>query len=131
MKIVVIGDTGLIGSKTVALLRAAGHDVLAAAPDTGVDTVTGEGLAQALAGADVNGGHAVDDVGDEVKAVKVVQHDHVEGGGRRSFFFVAAHVQVVMVRAPIGQAMDEQRIPVIGKDDRLVGREEEVELFIA
>jgi uncharacterized protein YbjT (DUF2867 family) len=53
MKIVVIGGTGLIGSKTVALLRAAGHDVLAAAPDTGVNTVTGEGLAQALAGADV------------------------------------------------------------------------------
>jgi uncharacterized protein YbjT (DUF2867 family) len=53
MKIVVIGGTGLIGSKTVALLRGAGHDVLAAAPDTGVDTVTGEGLAQALAGADV------------------------------------------------------------------------------
>jgi uncharacterized protein YbjT (DUF2867 family) len=53
MKIVVIGGTGLIGSKTVALLRAAGHDVLASAPDTGVNTVTGEGLAQALAGADV------------------------------------------------------------------------------
>jgi uncharacterized protein YbjT (DUF2867 family) len=53
MKIVVIGGTGLIGSKTVALLRGAGHDVLAAAPNTGVDTVTGQGLAQALAGADV------------------------------------------------------------------------------
>jgi uncharacterized protein YbjT (DUF2867 family) len=53
MKIVVIGGTGLIGSKTVALLRADGHDVLAAAPDTGVNTVTGEGLAHALAGADV------------------------------------------------------------------------------
>jgi len=53
MKIVVIGGTGLIGSKTVALLRGAGHEVLAAAPDTGVDTVTGKGLAQALAGAQV------------------------------------------------------------------------------
>lgn len=53
MKIVVIGGTGLIGSKTVALLRGADHDVLAAAPDTGVDTVTGEGLAAALAGAEV------------------------------------------------------------------------------
>jgi uncharacterized protein YbjT (DUF2867 family) len=53
MKIVVIGGTGLIGSKAVALLRGAGHEVLAAAPDTGVDTVTGEGLAPALAGADV------------------------------------------------------------------------------
>jgi uncharacterized protein YbjT (DUF2867 family) len=52
MKIVVIGGTGLIGSKTVMLLRNAGHDVLAAAPDTGVNTVTGEGLEAALDGAD-------------------------------------------------------------------------------
>jgi uncharacterized protein YbjT (DUF2867 family) len=48
MKIVVIGGTGLIGSKVVACLRGAGHDVLAAAPNTGVNTVTGEGLAAAL-----------------------------------------------------------------------------------
>jgi uncharacterized protein YbjT (DUF2867 family) len=53
MKIVVIGGTGLIGSKTIALLRGAGHDALAAAPDTGVDTVTGEGLDAVLDGADV------------------------------------------------------------------------------
>jgi uncharacterized protein YbjT (DUF2867 family) len=53
MRIVAIGGTGLIGSKVVALLRGAGHEVLAAAPNTGVDTITGEGLAQALAGADV------------------------------------------------------------------------------
>jgi len=48
MKIVVIGGTGLIGSKTIALLRKAGHEAVAAAPDTGVNTVTGEGLAAAL-----------------------------------------------------------------------------------
>jgi uncharacterized protein YbjT (DUF2867 family) len=53
MKIVVIGGTGLIGSKTIALLRRAGHDAVAAAPDTGVNTVTGEGLDAALTGADV------------------------------------------------------------------------------
>src|SRR5512145_1104841 len=52
MKIVVIGGTGLIGSKTIVLLRGAGHEALAAAPDTGVNTVTGEGLA-VLDGADV------------------------------------------------------------------------------
>ena len=52
-KIVVIGGTGLIGSKTVGLLRAAGHEVVAASPATGVNTVTGEGLAQVLDGADV------------------------------------------------------------------------------
>ena len=53
MKSVVIGGTGLIGSKTIGLLRGAGHDALAAAPNTGVNTVTGEGLAAALEGADV------------------------------------------------------------------------------
>jgi uncharacterized protein YbjT (DUF2867 family) len=53
MKIVVIGGTGLIGSKLVEKLRADGHDPLAAAPATGVDTITGEGLAEALKGAQV------------------------------------------------------------------------------
>ena len=53
MKIVVIGGTGLIGSKLVEKLRNAGHDALAASPDTGVNTLTGEGLAEALAGAQV------------------------------------------------------------------------------
>src|SRR5262245_41839649 len=53
MKIVVIGGTGLIGSKTVERLRKKGHDVLAAAPNTGVNTLTGEGVADAVAGASV------------------------------------------------------------------------------
>src|SRR5215470_15256369 len=53
MKIIVIGGTGLIGSKLVDLLRRRGADALAAAPNTGVNTITGEGLAEALAGADV------------------------------------------------------------------------------
>jgi uncharacterized protein YbjT (DUF2867 family) len=53
MKIVVIGGTGLIGSKTVAILRRGGHDVIAASPNTGVNTITGEGLKEALAGAQV------------------------------------------------------------------------------
>jgi len=53
MKIVVIGGTGLIGKKTVANLRQKGHEVLAASPSSGVNSVTGEGLAQALAGAQV------------------------------------------------------------------------------
>src|SRR5262249_42962080 len=53
MKIVVIGGTGLIGSKVVAHLRAAGHDALAAAPSTGVNTLTGQGLEAALAGGQV------------------------------------------------------------------------------
>jgi uncharacterized protein YbjT (DUF2867 family) len=53
MKIVVIGGTGLIGSKLVEKLRKDGHEALAAAPNTGVDTLTGEGLAEALEGAQV------------------------------------------------------------------------------
>jgi uncharacterized protein YbjT (DUF2867 family) len=53
MKITVIGGSGLIGSKLVTKLDARGHQVVAASPDTGVDTLTGEGLANALAGASV------------------------------------------------------------------------------
>jgi len=53
MKIVVIGGTGLIGSKVVEKLNAHGHDAVPAAPQTGVNTMTGEGLEAALAGADV------------------------------------------------------------------------------
>src|ERR671934_1947425 len=53
MKIVVIGGTGLIGSKTVAILRQGGHEVVAASPNTGVNTITGEGLKEATAGAQV------------------------------------------------------------------------------
>ena len=53
MKIVVIGGTGLIGSKLIDKLRADGHDALAASPNTGVDIITGRGLAEALAGAQV------------------------------------------------------------------------------
>jgi uncharacterized protein YbjT (DUF2867 family) len=53
MKIVVIGGTGLIGSKVVEKLKQKGHAAIAAAPNTGVNTITGEGLADALAGAQV------------------------------------------------------------------------------
>ena len=53
MKIVVIGGTGLIGSKLVNKLREQGHEAAAAAPNTGVNTLTGEGLAEALTGAAV------------------------------------------------------------------------------
>jgi uncharacterized protein YbjT (DUF2867 family) len=53
MKIVVIGGSGLIGSKLVKRLRDAGHEGIAASPNSGVNTITGEGLTQALAGAQV------------------------------------------------------------------------------
>src|SRR6202008_2595780 len=51
MKIVVIGGTGLIGSKTVAILRQGGHEAVAASPNTGVNSMTGEGLKEAMTGA--------------------------------------------------------------------------------
>ena len=44
MKIVVIGGTGLIGTKTVAILRQGGHEVIAASPQSGINTITGEGV---------------------------------------------------------------------------------------
>jgi uncharacterized protein YbjT (DUF2867 family) len=66
MKIVVIGGSGLIGSKLVERLRKDGHEPLAASPDSGVDTLTGEGLAEALEGAevvvDVSNSPVLDDV---------------------------------------------------------------------
>jgi uncharacterized protein YbjT (DUF2867 family) len=53
MKIVVIGGTGLIGSKAVPILRQGGHEVVAASPKTGVNSITGEGLTEAMAGTQV------------------------------------------------------------------------------
>jgi uncharacterized protein YbjT (DUF2867 family) len=53
MKIVVIGGTGLIGSKSVAILRQRGHEVVAASPQSGINTITGEGLKEAMAGTQV------------------------------------------------------------------------------
>ncbi|HME94044.1 MAG TPA: SDR family oxidoreductase [Methylomirabilota bacterium] len=53
MKIVVIGGTGLIGSKTIPILRQRGHEAIAAAPNTGVNTITGEGLEEVMVGTEV------------------------------------------------------------------------------
>ena len=53
MKVVIIGGSGLIGSKLVARLREQGHDAVPASPDSGVNTLTGEGLAEVLSGAAV------------------------------------------------------------------------------
>ena len=74
--------------------------------------------------------HAVDDVADQMEAVEVVDHAHVERRGRRSLFLVAAHMNVVVAGPPIGQAVDEPRIAVKGEDDRLVDGEERVEVAI-
>ena len=53
MKVVVIGGTGLIGKKVVTKLRQKGHEVIAASPATGINTITGEGLAEAMKGTDI------------------------------------------------------------------------------
>src|SRR3954471_18065668 len=53
MKIVVIGGTGLIGSKSAAILRQGGHEVAAGSPQNGINSITGEGLKEAMAGAQV------------------------------------------------------------------------------
>src|SRR4026207_2353183 len=53
MKILIIGGTGLTGSKTAPILRQRGHEVIAASPNTGVNTITGEGLKEAMAGTQV------------------------------------------------------------------------------
>src|SRR6186713_332706 len=51
MRIVIIGGTGLIGSKTTVILRRGGHEVIAASPSNGVNTITGEGVKEAVTGA--------------------------------------------------------------------------------
>ena len=53
MKILVIGGTGLIGSQVVAQLQKRGHEVIAGSPDTGINTITGEGLAGAMTNTDI------------------------------------------------------------------------------
>ena len=75
-------------------------------------------------------GHPVDDVHHEVEPVEVVEHDHVERRRGRALLLVAAHVDVAVVGPPVGEAVDEPRIAVVGEDDRLVRGEERVELRI-
>lgn len=77
MKIVVIGGTGLIGSKTVEKLKQQGHEAIAAAPNTGVDTITGAGLDEALAGAEV-----VIDVSNSPALDERTAMDYFETAGR-------------------------------------------------
>src|SRR5262249_10682503 len=62
----------------------------------------------------------VDHVHDEVEAVEVVEHDHVERRRGRALLLVAAHVQVPVVRAPVGEPVDQPRIAVVGEHDRPV-----------
>src|SRR5690349_9304434 len=74
--------------------------------------------------------YPVDDVDDEVVAVHVVEYQHVERSRRGALLLVPAHVDLVVVGAPVGQPVDEPRVPVVGEDDRLVGGEDGVELGV-
>lgn len=80
MKIVVIGGSGLIGSKTVNNLRQRGHEVIVGTPSTGVNTVTGEGLAEAFAGADI-----VIDVANSPSFESTAAHAFFDAAGRNIF----------------------------------------------
>jgi uncharacterized protein YbjT (DUF2867 family) len=81
MKIVVIGGTGLIGSKLVQQLTEHGHDAVAAAPSTGVDTITGQGLATVLTGTDV--------------VVDVSNSPSLDGGAALQFFETSTRTVLV------------------------------------
>jgi hypothetical protein len=72
--------------------------------------------------------HPVGHVHDQMKAVEVVEHHHVERRGRGALLLVAAHMQVGVVGAAVGQAVDQPGIAVVGEQDRLVGGEQRVEI---
>ncbi len=100
MRIVVIGGTGMIGSRVVARLTAQGHQAVPAAPSTGVDTVTGAGLAAALAGADV--------------VVDVSNSPSFDADAARAFFGTAtANVLAAEAEAGVGHHV---ALSVVGVD---------------
>lgn len=103
MKIVVIGGTGLIGSKVVAKLAAQGHEAVAAAPNTGVDTISGAGLAEALAGAEV--------------VVDVSNSPSLDGAAAKAFFSTSGrNVTAAEVAAGVGHHV---ALSVVGTEKML------------
>ena len=72
----------------------------------------------------------VDDIDDQMEAVQIVEHHHVEGCRRGAAFLEAAHVQVLVIGAAIGEPVDQPRIAVVGEDDGPVAGEERVELAV-
>jgi uncharacterized protein YbjT (DUF2867 family) len=100
MKIVVIGGTGLIGSKVVTLLHGQGHEVVAASPNSGVNTITGEGLADALEGASV--------------VIDVSNSPSFEGGAAMSFFETSTR-NLLAAEAAVG-VRHHVALSVVGTD---------------
>jgi uncharacterized protein YbjT (DUF2867 family) len=100
MKITVVGASGLIGTKVVELLRSQGHDVVASSRSSGVDVLTGEGLADALAGADA--------------LVDVTNSPSLEGGPAMEFFSAsAANLVDASRRAGVGHYV---ALSIVGVD---------------
>src|SRR5262245_20991130 len=83
-----------------------------------------------VAGLRGNTGRAVDHVHDQVESIEVVEHDHVERRRRRAFLDEAPDVEVGVVLAAVGQAVDQPRVTVVGEDDRTARREQRVELRV-
>src|SRR6478735_2266477 len=102
---------------------------LLAGVGTGLDALVDHELAD-VAGRGGQAGHPVDHVHDQVVAVQVVQHDHVEGRGGGALLHVAADVEVVVPVPAVGQPVDERRVAVVGEDHRLIGGEQGVELGV-
>jgi uncharacterized protein YbjT (DUF2867 family) len=100
MKIVVIGGTGLVGSKVVAKLKQKGHEVIAAAPNTGVNTITGEGLAKALAGAQV--------------VVDLANSPSFEDGAALEFFKTSGHN--VLAAESVAGVRHHVALSIVGTD---------------
>src|SRR5690242_809587 len=94
-----------------------------------VDELVADGLL-GVSGPGAQLGHAVEHVADQMEAIETVQHTHVERRGRGAFFPVAACVDVLVTVSPVGQPVNEGRIAMEGKDDRLVDGEERVEIVI-
>ena len=76
-------------------------------------------------------GEVVDDILDEVETIHVVENGHVEGGGDGAFFLVAADVDVVVIGAAAGEAVDEGGVAVEGEDNGAVFCEEGIEIVVA
>src|SRR5438046_10695584 len=70
-----------------------------------------------------------DGVERKLVAIEVIQYDHVKGRRRSTFLLVPTHMKIVMVVPAIGQPVNHSRIAVEGKDDRLVAREQRVEIL--
>lgn len=97
MKIVVIGGTGQIGSRIVNSLRRQGHEAIAAAPNTGVDTITGEGLAKALQGASVVVDVSDSPAWDEAAVLKFFETSTRNQLGQEAVAGVGHHVALSVV----------------------------------